>query len=81
MKVRGVLFARRMELAGADSLEVEVPEGTRMGDLWCLVQGSCPPLATIASPPLMARDLEYVREDSPVMGGEEIAFLPPVSGG
>jgi len=81
MRVRVLLFARLRELVGGDSLEMEVPEGTTLGELWRLLQADNPALQAFTSPPLMARNLEYAGPETPLTGDEEIAFLPPVSGG
>jgi molybdopterin converting factor subunit 1 len=82
MRIRVLLFARLRELAGGgESLEVDVPEGTTLGALWKQIQETCPPLRACTSSPLMARNLEYVSPETTLTGGEEVAFLPPVSGG
>ena len=81
MKVRVLLFARLRELSGGDSLEMEVPEGTTLGELWSRLQAQVPALRAFARPPLMARNLEYAGPGTVLTGDEEIAFLPPVSGG
>ncbi len=81
MKVRVLLFARLRELSGGDSMELEVPVGTTLGELWSRLQERLPALRAFPHPPLMARNLEYVDAGTILTGGEEIAFLPPVSGG
>jgi molybdopterin converting factor small subunit len=81
MKIRVLLFARLKDLAGAGALEVELPEGATLADVWGAVQSMAAGLAAFRHPPLMVRDLEYAPPDTPLSGGEEVAFLPPVSGG
>ncbi len=81
MRVRVLLFARLRELSGDDSIEMEVPEGTTLGELWGRLQEKVPALRAFPHPPLMARDLEYAGPGTLLTGDEEIAFLPPVSGG
>jgi molybdopterin synthase catalytic subunit len=81
MKVRVLLFARLKELVGSDSVEMEVPEGATLGDLWRRIQTVTPSLQAFPHPPLMARNLEYAGADTPLTGDEEVAFLPPMSGG
>ncbi|HEV8336895.1 MAG TPA: MoaD/ThiS family protein [Candidatus Polarisedimenticolia bacterium] len=81
MKVRVLLFARLKELAGTGSLEVELPEKATLADVWRAVQSMAAGLGAVRPPPLMVRDLEYAPPDTPLSGGEEVAFLPPVSGG
>jgi molybdopterin synthase catalytic subunit len=74
------LFAGLRERAGADSIEVELPEGARVGDL----------LAAMAATPVgplepgqcvVAINREYARVDERVGAGDEVALVPPVSGG
>ena len=81
MRIRVLFFARLKELAGAGSLELEVPEGTTLGGLWTRLQGDCPALQAFRHPPLMARNLEFASPETLLAGDEEVAFLPPVSGG
>jgi molybdopterin converting factor subunit 1 len=81
MKVRVLLFARLREMAGGGTLEMEVPEGTTMGQLWGLLQSRTPSLQAFTSLPLMALNLEYAGPETLLTKDDEIAFLPPVSGG
>jgi molybdopterin converting factor subunit 1 len=81
MIVRVLLFARLRDLVGSDRVEVEAPEGTTLGGLWELLRSRTPALQTFRNPPLMARNLEYAGPETPLSGDEEIAFLPPASGG
>ena len=79
--MRVLLFARLRELSGVDCMEMEVPEGTTLGELWRQLQTVTPPLRVFTHPPLMARNLEYAGADTPLSVNDEVAFLPPVSGG
>ena len=81
MKVRVLLFARLREMSGVDRMEMEVPEGATLGDVWRELQAIAPPLGRLPRPPLTARNLEYAGPDTRLSGDDEIAFLPPVSGG
>jgi molybdopterin converting factor subunit 1 len=74
------LFAGLRERAGTDRLEVELPDGARVADV----------LAAMASTPVgelrprecvVAVNREYAAADSPVQAGDEVALVPPVSGG
>lgn len=79
MKVR--LFARLREIARTSELPVEVAGPATVLDVWRALVASCPDLNSYASSVSSARNLEYVRMHEPVGEGDEIAFLPPVSGG
>ncbi len=80
MRISVRLFARYRELAGAPAVEMEVPAGATLGQVWGRVQESIPALRGEAHP-LLACDREYARADRILAGGEEIAAFPPVSGG
>lgn len=80
MKVSVLLFARYRELAGRETVEVEVPAGSTLASIWSRVQESVPALKSEGRP-LMACDRAYVGPDRVIEGGEEIAAFPSVSGG
>jgi len=76
MNVRVRLFAGLRERAGTGAVEVDVPEGTTVGDVW--------PLLALGHEPgglLYARNRVYVERWEVVHAGDELAFIPPVSGG
>lgn len=76
MTVRVRLFAMLRERAGTDELELELPDGARVGDALKLLG----PLAG-GLPLVMAVNREYAGEDEPLDAGDELALIPPVSGG
>jgi len=81
MRVRVLLFARLKELSGAGCLDLEVPEGCTVREVWRRLQDLTPRLRAFSQPPLAARNLECAGADTPLSGDDEVAFLPPVSGG
>jgi molybdopterin synthase catalytic subunit len=70
------LFAQLRERAGAAELSIDVPEGARVRD--ALEQ-----LDTLVGdlPVVMAVNREYADGDAPLEAGDELALIPPVSGG
>jgi MoaE-MoaD fusion protein len=76
VKVQVRLFAGLRERAGKGALEVELPEGAVVGDVW-------PALALDGEPPglLFARNRTYAEREAPLSEGDEVAVIPPVSGG
>jgi molybdopterin converting factor small subunit len=80
MTVLVLLFARYREVAKASSLEVEVPPGATLADVWSQVRARIPGLSRDERP-LFSCDRVYAREDRAIAGHEEIAVFPPVSGG
>jgi molybdopterin synthase catalytic subunit len=73
------LFASYREAAGAGKLEQGLPSGSTVRDLVTALSDRVPALANGKG--LVAVNLEYVDADFPLRGGEEVAFIPPVSGG
>lgn len=76
MKVRVRLFAQLRERAGAGELELDLPEGARVAD-------ALASLDEVAGgvPVVMAVNREYAEEDATLAAGDEVALIPPVSGG
>ena len=76
MTVRVRLFAMLRERAGADHVELELPEGARVGDALVALSGLADGLTCV-----MAVNREYADADRVLHGGDELALIPPVSGG
>jgi molybdopterin converting factor subunit 1 len=81
MRVTVRLFARLRDLSGAGELTREVPEGATIDTVWHLVAAEFPSLVAYTRSVSAARNAEYAKSSTPVADGDEIAFLPPVSGG
>jgi len=58
-----------------------VPSGSTIRDVWNAIEAAHPGVAQYASSLSCARNEDYARMQEPVTDGDEIAFLPPVSGG
>jgi MoaE-MoaD fusion protein len=78
MEVTVRLFAMLRERAGADSLTLELPDGARVGD--ALASDELAPLAD-GIPLVMAVNREYADAEHVLDPGDELALIPPVSGG
>jgi len=76
MQVRVRLFAGLRERAGADALELELPEGARVRDALARMDG-----LTAGVPVVMAVNQEYADGAQALSAGDELALIPPVSGG
>ena len=76
MKVRVRLFAGLRERAGTAERELELPDGARVADVW-------DPLGLGDEPAglLYAVNKEYAAPDRELADGDEVALIPPVSGG
>ena len=75
------LFARLREIAGADELTREIGGATTVRDVWEALAAEWPGLAPYAPSLSCAVNAQYSRMHATVQEGDEIAFLPPVSGG
>ena len=81
MRVTVRLFARLRELAGAAELDRDVPEGSTALDVWNDLSAEFPALADYTKAISVAVNEDYARLTASVRDGDDIAFLPPVSGG
>lgn len=77
MSVEVRYLASLRERFGRGEESVEVAPGATVASLWSQVSGGAP------LPPqvLLAVNHEYARPDTPVRDGDEVAFLPPITGG
>ena len=81
MKVRVKLFAMLRERAGAGDAVHEVPDGFTVNELWNRLGDVYPGLSGIDLRLLYAVNSEYVDRGHRLADGDEVAFIPPVSGG
>lgn len=75
------LFAAMADAAGARELTIELPEGATGRDLLSLLSQRYPKVADLAPSLRLAVNQEYVPWESPLRPDDEIAIIPPVSGG
>jgi molybdopterin converting factor subunit 1 len=76
MVVRIRLFAGLRERAGRDELELELPDGARVADALAAVEELAGGL-----PLVLAVNREYAASEDRLSPGDELALIPPVSGG
>jgi MoaE-MoaD fusion protein len=76
MQVRIRLFAGLRERAGASEVALELPDGARVADALAQLQHLTRDVAVV-----MAVNQEYADEQLPLASGDELALIPPVSGG
>jgi molybdopterin converting factor subunit 1 len=74
------LFAGLRERAGSDRVEVELPDGASVADL-LVAMGSTPVGELAPRSCIVALNREYAPADAIVGAGDEVALVPPVSGG
>jgi molybdopterin synthase sulfur carrier subunit len=81
MLVRVKLFASLREAVGAASLDLALPDGATAADAWAaLVEGHAA-LAPRRGSLSAAVNRTYVPFETRLAEGDEVAFIPPVSGG
>lgn len=76
-----LLFAGLREAAKAETVTVEVPDGSTAGDLLAAVEVQIPALAGRVGASRVAVDHAFANADDPIDGAKELALIPPVSGG
>jgi molybdopterin converting factor subunit 1 len=81
VRVNLLYFASFRDAAGRAEETRELPDGTRVGQLWDSVAREIPRLAAFPAMPPVAVNREYVSIDTVLRDGDEVAFLPPVAGG
>jgi len=81
LRIRVRLFAMQRETAGTRELRLEVPLGSTVDDAWNAVVDVVPALAPGRSSLRFAVNGEYADPDRTLADGDEVACIPPVSGG
>ncbi|MGA7730855.1 MAG: molybdopterin converting factor subunit 1 [Chloroflexia bacterium] len=81
MKVKVLLFASLREAVGASQNALEIEQGASVGDVWAGMASLYPRLVPHTGTAAFAINGTYAKPDEQVNEGDEIAFLPPVSGG
>ena len=77
MRISVRLFAALRERAGAGTIALELPAGARVGDVWEAIALGGPEPASLA----FARNRAYAAREDALADGDEVALIPPVSGG
>ena len=78
--VRVLLFGAAADRAGTRQDEIEAEVST-LEEFWPVLAGRHPGLAPMRDNLAFAVNGEYARMDARVSAGDEVAVLPPVSGG
>jgi molybdopterin converting factor subunit 1 len=79
--VKVLLFGAAADRAGLRQIELSVDHGATLGDLWPALADRHPGLVPMRDTLAFAVNGEYARMEDPVSPGDEVAVLPPVSGG
>lgn len=81
MKVRLLLFAVLRDIVGSPEVEIEIAAGTSVSDVWNNLRARHQELSAYVTPPLTAVNETYVDPATELHDSDELAFVPPVSGG
>ena len=81
MRVNIRLFARLRDLAGTGELVRDVPESATVQAVWAVLTAEMPELQVYERAMSVAVNADYSRMSAAVNEGDEVAFMPPVSGG
>jgi len=81
VRVTVKLFARLRDVAGASELVREVESGASVRTVWRSLAEQFPEFASYERSISSAVNADYARMDQVLADGDEVAFLPPVSGG
>lgn len=81
MRVTVRLFARLRDVTGASELARELPDGSTARTLWDGLAAEFAELVDYRGTVSVAVNEEYAKMDARLADGDEVAFLPPVSGG
>ena len=81
ISVRVLFFGRLRELSGISDEQSAVPQGSTLADVFTFYANRFPNLAGFRNSLVASCNQEFASWDTPVAAGDEIAFLPPVSGG
>ena len=81
VRVKVLFFGRLRELAGKAEENGELPEGLTLAQVFERFAKRHPKLAEFRKSMVVSRNQEFAAWDTRIAEGDEIAFLPPVSGG
>lgn len=79
--VKVLLFGAAADLAGVRETRLDPPENGSLASLWETLAAEYPKLSPMRETLAFAVNGEYATAQARVSGGDEVAVLPPVSGG
>ena len=81
MTVTVLFFAAARELAGAESLPVELPPRATVAALRAELARRMPSLAGLLAKSALAVNHDFAQDERVLLATDEVAVIPPVSGG
>lgn len=81
MKTTVTFYSYFKDLTNTDSVTIELPEGSSIGDLLSEVYRQFPKMKSMERSTLIAVGLEYQDASYTLLTGDEVSLFPPVQGG
>ena len=81
MQIKVLFFGLTGDLTGFNEEQIELPEGESLGGLWRHYESRFPRLRELSQSLLASVNEEVAERSCPLRDGDEVAFMPPVSGG
>lgn len=81
MRVSLLLFAQCRETVGREKLTLALAKDSGIPELWSAIEDVCPALLRFRPHVRVSVNRQFVREDARLQPGDEVALIPPVSGG
>jgi molybdopterin synthase catalytic subunit len=81
VQIRVLFFGLLKDICGGSEARLELPAGSTAGSVFEHYAASFPRLREMASSIVLARNHEFAATAEPLFDGDEVALLPPVSGG
>ena len=79
MKV--LFFAQAREAAGCDAYSMELTDPVTESEFWAMLVSAFPKMNSLRKSARLARHETYLQKDDRIQPADEIAVIPPVSGG
>ncbi|MDX1978699.1 MAG: molybdenum cofactor biosynthesis protein MoaE [Bryobacteraceae bacterium] len=81
MRVHVLFFGMLKDITGVSRDQVELPGDSRLSSVFDLYASRFPRFSELSPSIVIARNQQFSPRDTPLSDGDEVAFLPPVSGG
>jgi molybdopterin converting factor subunit 1 len=81
VRVKVLFFGRLKDVVGQSEETLEFADASTIEQLFALYSERIPELAKYRSSVVASRNQEFASWDTLLLSGDEVAFLPPVSGG
>jgi molybdopterin converting factor subunit 1 len=79
--MRVLFFAQLKDVTGCDAADLALPSASNREQLWAALLEKFPGLLTHRANVRLARNWEYADEQTVFVNSDEVALIPPVSGG